>query len=599
MSILVRNLYTKCLTSFLPITKVHESFYKNYSKSRMQLQMNEAIILYEEGSNQFSMWFRYINSELNVDRLFNFNRQVNEPINKFLQRMNNNIQAYNLKKYRRKHKKIAKRKNETSEEEEINGVENNIKFVRNESILDGNLTCKSLLEDFANIKLVISDIEYVVKQNVPYVNKIVLPSSILVNFPTYPSKLEIRNADKAKSIFNWYKNNNHTWTHVGQGYLYVPNTSDMGCYLKISCEPRNETECGPIVETISNSIVQHGPGQCPFDIRHAFTRNKLFGKSFRITSYNILANVYSATSLSKETLYPYCPQYALSIDYRKLLILKELIGYNSDIICLQEVDINVYKHDLLPALSELNYDGTYNLKNEQYEGLAIFYNQERFDQLTCDYSVISQGINLEEFNSVWSLIQNDDVKKTFLNRNTIVQVVVLRSKENPEILIIGNTHLYFLPQADHIRLLQAYYSLVYLRTFANKMKAEHPECNVSILYCGDFNSAPEKAVYQLMTQNYVPEDHTDWLSNPEELVENVSIKHDTNLASACGTPEYTNYTATFSGCLDYIFYQVDNLQVEQVIPIPSKEELSAHTGLPSVVFPSDHISLCVDLKWLK
>lgn len=79
----------------------------------------------------------------------------------------------------------------------------------------------------------------------------------------------------------------------------------------------------------------------------------------------------------------------------------------------------------------------------------------------------------------------------------------------------------------------------------------------------------------------------------------MSIKHDMNLSSACGTPEYTNYTATFSGCLDYIFYQTDYLTVEQVIPLPSEEELSAYMGLPSIMSPSDHISLCVDLKWTK
>ena len=39
-----------------------------------------------------------------------------------------------------------------------------------------------------------------------------------------------------------------------------------------------------------------------------------------------MANIYSETATSKETLYPYCPHYALSMDYRKLLILKELIG---------------------------------------------------------------------------------------------------------------------------------------------------------------------------------------------------------------------------------------------------------------------------------
>lgn len=74
------------------------------------------------------------------------------------------------------------------------------------------------------------------------------------------------------------------------------------------------------------------------------------------------------------------------------------------------------------SLTALNYNSVYNLKNDLREGLAIFYNQEKFDKLSHNYSVISQGINLNEFNIVWSQIQNDNIKQIFLNRNTIIQV---------------------------------------------------------------------------------------------------------------------------------------------------------------------------------
>ncbi|XP_076763316.1 2',5'-phosphodiesterase 12 [Xylocopa sonorina] len=596
MSMLIRNLHLRCLTSFLPAVNVNQQFFKRYSQIVLQLKMNEAIVLHEEGSPKFEMFFRYINPKLNVDRQFNFVRQVDEPINNFLCRIDRNINIYLMKKIRRQKKKHSE--NNIPEELENNVDNNNIKFVKNRTVLNGDLTCKSILEDSSNVKLVIFDTEYELKHNIPYITKIELPSSILIGFPAYPSKFEGTNVDKTKSTFDWYRQGKQ-WIHIAEGFLYIPTKSDLGYKLKISCVPKNDVECGPVTEIVSNDIVQVGPGECLFDTRHAFTKDKLSGKSFRITSYNILANVYSETSLSKDTLYPYCPHYALSMDYRKLLILKELIGYNSDVICLQEVDGKVYNNDLLMSLNALNYDSVFNFKNEVREGLAIFYNQERFDKLICDCSVLSQDINLDQFSSVWSKIQNDNVKQTFLNRNTIIQVVALQSKENPEILVVGNTHLYFKPEADHIRLLQAYYGLIYLRTFAKKIKEEHAECNVSILYCGDFNSVPENGVYQLMTENYIPEDHGDWRSSAEEHVENISIEHDLNLSSACGTPEYTNYTATFSGCLDYIFYQTDHLEVEQVIPMPSKTELSAYTGLPSVVSPSDHIALCADLKWSK
>ncbi|KAF3427276.1 hypothetical protein E2986_10388 [Frieseomelitta varia] len=594
MSILFRNLHSRCLTSVLSKPKVYQQILKNYSQPIMRLNANEAILLYEEGNENFNMSFRYINPILNIDRQFNFQRHVDETINNFVQRICQNINSYITKRICRK-----KKKDEDSLEDLKINVENDIKFMRDHSVLNGDLTCKSILKDSPDIKLVICDTEYILRQNVPFITKIELPSSILIDFPVYPSKFEGTNVDKLKSTFNWYRSEiqKPEWKHIGEGFLYVPSKSDLGCKLKVSCIPRNSEECGPIIESISNGTVEIGPGICPFNARHAFTKNKLSDK--RVTSYNILANIYSETATSKETLYPYCPHYALSMDYRKLLILKELIGYNSDIICLQEVDASVYANDLQLSLTTLNYGSIYNLKNDMREGLAIFYNQDRFDKLSCDYSVISQGTNLDEFNIVWSQIQNDDVKRTFLNRNTIIQTIILRSKENPEILIVGNTHLYFRITADHIRLLQAYYGLSYLRTFAKKIKKENPECNVSILYCGDFNSVPNNGVYKLMTEKYIPADHNDWKSDVKEQIQNVCIKHDTNLSSACGTPEYTNYTGTFSGCLDYIFYQTDYLTVEQVIPMPSKEELGVYTGLPSVVSPSDHIALCVDLKWLK
>lgn len=49
----------------------------------------------------------------------------------------------------------------------------------------------------------------------------------------------------------------------------------------------------------------------------------------------------------------------------------------------------------------------------------------------------------------------------------------MRSKENQsEILIIGNTHLYFKPDADHIRLLQGYYAIIYVHEVARKIREE-------------------------------------------------------------------------------------------------------------------------------
>jgi 2',5'-phosphodiesterase len=57
--------------------------------------------------------------------------------------------------------------------------------------------------------------------------------------------------------------------------------------------------------------------------------------------------------------------------------------------------------------------------------------------------------------------------------------------------------------------------------------------------------------------------HCLFLDKDEE-VKGVSLSHSLHLTSVYGTPEYTNFTEGFAGCLDYIFYQHDQLNVDQV-----------------------------------
>lgn len=158
-----------------------------------------------------------------------------------------------------------------------------IMLLKNDMKVDGFTPCESLLQDSAELKLVIFDRTFLVKRNTPYVQNISLPTSIMVGFAAYPSKFESVNTDRSQSVFNWYRNaaaerKPNVWTHVGRGYMYVPKVSDIGCNLKVNCEPRNESEeSGCNVEVESRNTVEAGPGLCPFDIRHEFTKHKLSG----------------------------------------------------------------------------------------------------------------------------------------------------------------------------------------------------------------------------------------------------------------------------------------------------------------------------------
>jgi 2',5'-phosphodiesterase len=96
-------------------------------------------------------------------------------------------------------------------------------------------------------------------------------------------------------------------------------------------------------------------------------------------SYNILADVYTDSDYSREVLFPYCPPYALAIDYRKQLLLKEIIGYKADLICLQEVDRKLFTSDYEPILNDCGYSGIFDKKGGTIdEGLACFYKNDVF-----------------------------------------------------------------------------------------------------------------------------------------------------------------------------------------------------------------------------
>ena len=293
------------------------------------------------------------------------------------------------------------------------------------------------------------------------------------------------------------------------------------------------------------------------------------------------------------------------------------------------------------------------------EGEAIVFNTSKFSLVS------SAAVPLKEF------IQNDPlcsdlykalqaaptVLQSLLTKGTIVLSAFLRCLEKPNhFLCVANTHLYFHPMADHIRLLQVVISLRFVEASLHKFReAAGQDARVAVVFGGDFNSCPCIAAYSYMISGAVSKSHPDWMvykmteipkcncnTKPQILTEEreeqavesnsearqtksetgsvwvtsddleqaklseatesdkfsgLDLKHDFHFQNACGTNQYTNYTAGYCGVLDYVFFDSDNLELEQVIPQPSHEEVIEFVALPSVYFPSDHLALVTDLKW--
>lgn len=85
----------------------------------------------------------------------------------------------------------------------------------------------------------------------------------------------------------------------------------------------------------------------------------------RVVSYNVLADQHASSEYSQNILYPYCKPIALTSPYRHGLLVKELIGYRPDIICLQEVAQKCFDFSLEPVLRGEGYGGHYARKTGQ------------------------------------------------------------------------------------------------------------------------------------------------------------------------------------------------------------------------------------------
>lgn len=137
------------------------------------------------------------------------------------------------------------------------------------------------------------------------------------------------------------------------------------------------------------------------------------------------------------------------------------------------MDKKVLANDLEPVFSNLDYDCNYSVKGGLVaEGLATFYNANRFKLLDSTRFVLGEHINTNPiYNDIWKKIeQNQKLAERILQRTTTVQTTTLQSTEYNEILLVANTHLYFHPDADHIRLLQCGFILKHIEDVYQNIK---------------------------------------------------------------------------------------------------------------------------------
>lgn len=330
-----------------------------------------------------------------------------------------------------------------------------------------------------------------------------------------------------------------------------------------------------------------------FNARHKFTDEfcPKNGNTFRFVTYNILSDGFASTEIARK-MYKYCPRYALDKTYRRPLILKELFGYHSDFMALQECDEDMFKEYLLSKLSEKGYNGLFMKKYRgNPEGEALFYRTERYTHMK-DLSINVKDALFHTSNKLLYAKLSNDAINIISNRKALGLIHIFKDNfaNNSKNICILNTHLYYLSNMTHIRLAQMAILLNYVSSLVS-------EQNTNIIVTGDLNSPPSEPLIRFLS-GYVINNQSDPLvikaSGKIDLHSPIEFQPPIKFHSLSGIPKYTCYAPPEVETYDYVFGS-STFSAFSSVPIPSEEDIKPFTGNPSIAYPSDHFAIVLDI----
>lgn len=239
----------------------------------------------------------------------------------------------------------------------------------------------------------------------------------------------------------------------------------------------------------------------------------------------------------------------------------------------------------------------------------------------CRWSLVEK--HLIEFSAV--AMQRPDFKKTddmfnrVLGKDHIAVVCLLENKESGSRLCVSNAHIHWDPNFRDVKLVQVALLVEEIEKIASNFARYPPrppppstsssptsphESNASsrpspiytdassvpIIVAGDFNSVPQSGVYEFFSTGTIPPGHEDFMSHVYGRYTSEGLRHRLGLKSAyaqVGELTLTNYTPSFLGAIDYIWYSAANISVNAVLGDIDKSYLDRVVGFPNAHFPSE------------
>ena len=257
-------------------------------------------------------------------------------------------------------------------------------------------------------------------------------------------------------------------------------------------------------------------------------------------------------------------------NFRRWRILEEILRYDNDIICLEELDSY---EEFKPILHSIGYTSVFCPKYESSclfmqthvgpDGCAIFYKQNKFqiNNLHCENIFVNES-----------------------NQSQVFIILELRHLVTNKMITIVCLHLKSKVQNSERRKHQIEYILKILKRHLNTGNGESGEDRSSIIICGDFNGEPFEDFYS----NIVNDKELKFYDSYEKCVDS----NDKRLPS---TIKIREPNGLITRLIDYIFYTPKSLKLTQYLKLPENKEIEP---LPNLSYASDHLSLVSDFEIL-
>lgn len=210
----------------------------------------------------------------------------------------------------------------------------------------------------------------------------------------------------------------------------------------------------------------------------------------KIMTYNILAQ-----SLIRRELFPEAHD-AIRWSNRSKTFINVFRFYDTDILCMQEVDIQQWDKFWIPKLRELGYDGKfYRGTRTKVHGVAIFWKFNKFECVDQVEVNLDDDIELDQ--------EIDGISTTRTKTRNAALLLALKFKNKNEStrkgLLVGTTHLFWHPFGTFERVRQLYLIFKNYEKFIIKMNGSLTGAEWLPFLTGDFNSQPSDSPYLTLT----------------------------------------------------------------------------------------------------